>query len=330
MRFNLEPLTKLKAQAELAANSEIEQEMRERWVEWYGSFLNQIKEKDYYDYHKVEASNLKSVIDWLIKQNRMDDASCFFRRSRQFFLALGRWGVLARQAEHILTWAETIEDTALLADILKPLTDIFLWQADFAYGKSMHERIRHAAQRLRDEILLAEVRLDEVKILCRHSPSSQQEEIEISMQVLQVFRNYNKTEQVVDALNTLGNLHLKLRDFAKAVSFYEEGLGLLGAATNKESQDVRQLRAALRGNLAHVAGRQGHFADACKILRGILQELTDPYLAEAYVTLALYEYELGHVQQAHQLRQKADGYIRQFNMTRPICPEDEEWSRRFS
>ncbi len=330
MRFSLEPLTKLKAQAELSIRPEFESEIRERWIEWYRLFISRIEDTDHYNHHRVEASNLKSVIDWLIKQKRMEDASWFFRRTRDFFLALGRWGVLARQAEHILTWAETIEDTALLADILKPLTDIFLWQADFAYGKSLHERIRHAAQRLRDELLLAEVRLNEVKILCRHSPSSQQEEIEIATQILEVFRSYNKTEQVVDTLNTLGNLHLKLKNFAEATHFYQEGLELLGATTEDEDHEIRHLRAALQGNLAHVAGRQGRFADACRTLRGILKEFTDPYLAEAYVTLALYEYELGHVQLAQQFRQKADGYIKQFNMTRPICPEDEEWSRSFS
>jgi tetratricopeptide (TPR) repeat protein len=223
-----------------------------------------------------------------------------------------------------------MEDGALLADILKPLTDIFLWQADFAQGRSLHECIRHAAEDLGDRALLAEVQLNEVKILCRQNPSSRQEEIDIATQVLQVFRDLGKLEQMVDTLNLLGNLHLKLRNFAEAVCFYQEGLRKLGDPTENEDHELRRLRAALRANMAHVSGRQGNPAEACKILRELLKEFPDPYLAQIYVTLAFYEYELGHVQHAQQLRQRADGYIKQFNMSRPICPEDGEWAKRFS
>jgi hypothetical protein len=42
-RFSLEPLTKVKAQAELNANPDFEQEARERWIEWHRFLALQLK-----------------------------------------------------------------------------------------------------------------------------------------------------------------------------------------------------------------------------------------------------------------------------------------------
>jgi tetratricopeptide (TPR) repeat protein len=328
MRFSLEPLTKVKAQAELSSNPEFEREARERWIEWYRILALQI-EKTHHPAYKVEISNLKGIIDWLIEQKRMNDASWFFQRISKFFFAIGRWGVIVRWAEQIVTWGETIGDTELLADMLSPLTNIFLWQADLARGKRLLEHVLHIAEHVGNEFLQKEVELSEIKILF-HRDTCSQKEIGSVIQIIEFFRRHHKSERIVDALKTLGNLHLRLRHFDTAVLFYQEGLQILEDPTENEVIEKRQLRAALRGNLGHAAGLQGRFEEACEILREVLEDFTaSTDLAEAYVSLALYEYRQGHIEQAYLFRQKADRYIKQLNMTRPICMEDEEWSQLF-
>ena len=90
--------------------------------------------------------------------------------------------------------------------------------------------------------------------------------------------------------------------------------------------EVRHLHAALLANLGHCAYLQGYPEKARELMTESVKDLTSATdLAEAYVSLALFEYRLGRIEQAHLLHKRADRYIKQVNMTRPICPEDKEW-----
>lgn len=326
-RFSLEALTKVKARTELVAHPEFEREARKHWVELYRKLAVQIENATTYsDLHKAEISNLKNVIDWLVEQGRMADAAWFFQRIRRFLYAVGRWSLLLRMAGHVATWAESIDDTELLADALDSLTNVYRRQADITQGTRWLGRIQNVAIRLNDEPLQAEVRLNQVEIMY-HRPNSSQEEIDMVTQALEVFRRHNKTNRVVKALKALGNSHLKLRDLDKARYFYQEGLRVLEETGDKTPIAIH-LRAALRGNLGHVAAHRGRYKEACEYLYEILKDLTEQTdLAEAYVTLALCEFRLGHLKEAHLLRQKADRIVKQLNLTLPLCPEDSEWKR---
>ncbi len=145
-------------------------------------------------------------------------------------------------------------------------------------------------------------------------------------EVIEVFRRQNDTEQLVEALKTAGNLHLKLHHVEDAMRYYTEGLQILGQASENTAFSLRRLSAALQGNIGHAIGMQGQFKEACDIYRDLLKEFTaSTDLAEANASLALFEYRLGHVEQARHYRQRADRLIKQINLVRPICMEDEAW-----
>lgn len=322
-RFSLEPLTKVKALAELTTDACLESESRKRQVEWYKQLALQIEDLPLPDY-RIEITNIKTIIDWLIEQKRMSEASWFFRRISKFFFAQGRWGVLMRWAEYIVSWGEEEGDAELLVDILGPLTNILLWQANFTRGRELLQRIRLSVEAA-DTLFWAEVWLSQMKIDCQWKACSQ-EEIKITKRVITIFREKGKDERVIHALKTLGNIYLKLRNVTEAIESYQEGLRLLEASSEKERFEMRQLYAALRANLGHAAYLEGHLERARELTAESVKDMTATTdLAEAHASLALFEYRLGHIEQAYQYRRRADRYIKQVNMARPISLEDKEW-----
>ncbi|HEY0752554.1 MAG TPA: tetratricopeptide repeat protein [Ktedonobacteraceae bacterium] len=325
-RFSLEPLTKVKAQSELAAHPEFEKEARQRQIEWYQHLAMRI-ETEPNDECRNEVTNLKTIIDWLIEQKQMAEASWFFRRISKFLFLQARWGVLVRWADHIIAWGEIRGDTELLVEMLNPLTNIFLWQAGLmARGKDLLQRILLAVENAGD-LPQATVNLSQLKISCQWKPCSNQEITEAT-QVIEVFRTYGENELIVDALKTLGNIHLKLLNIDEAVASYQEGLRVLELSAQKEQFAMLHLRAALTANLGHVAYMRGSLEQARELVMESVKNLTAATdLAEAYVSLALFEYRLGHLDQAHQYHKRAERYAKQVNMARPICLEDEEWLR---
>jgi tetratricopeptide (TPR) repeat protein len=325
-RYSLESLTKVKARAELAAHQEFEREARERWIEWYKKLAEQVEVAVDYSNIQMETNNMISVIGWLIDQGRMADVNWFFQRIRHFLYAIGSWRLLVRLSEQVATWAETIDDPEMLAIALDSLTNVFRRKEDRTRGEEWLERIQISATRLKNELLQAQVWLNQVAILY-HLPTASQKEIDIVTQALEVFRRYSKTVKVAEALNTLGNLHLKQRRFEEATHYYQEGLRVLDEEQCK-APEAFHWRAAIRGNLGLVAGRQGRYQEACDILNEVLKEFTEKTdIAEAHAALALYEHYLNHTEQAHSHRQQADRIVKQLNLTLPLCPEDTEWNR---
>lgn len=229
-----------------------------------------------------------------------------------------------RWAEYIVSWGEEEGDAELLVDILGPLTNILLWQANFTRGRELLQRIRLSVEAA-DTLFWAEVWLSQMKIDCQWKACSQ-EEIKITKRVITIFREKGKDERVIHALKTLGNIYLKLRNVTEAIESYQEGLRLLEASSEKERFEMRQLYAALRANLGHAAYLEGHLERARELTAESVKDMTATTdLAEAHASLALFEYRLGHIEQAYQYRRRADRYIKQVNMARPISLEDKEW-----
>lgn len=325
-RFSLESLTRIKAQAELVASPEFERVARTRWIEWHKQLAKQAEESTSYTDIKLEIRNLMSVIDWMVAQKEMGDVGWFFRHIRRLLYAEGQWELLQRLSMQVATWAESVDNAELLADALNSLAYVFRRQSDHEQIKELLKRTQLTAVRLRDDLLLAEVWLDQVEILY-YKPSASQEEIETVTKALDVFRKYGRDIRVAQSLNALGNLHLKQKNLVAATMFYEEGLAVLETADLKTPM-WHHWYTALRGNLAHVAGLRGDYTKACEILYSLLKEFTDQTdIAEAYVALALYEYRLGHTQRALFLRQQADEIIKRLNLILPLCHEDTEWKQ---
>ncbi len=327
-RFGLESLTKVKAQEELAAHPGFKREAYGRWIEWYKRLAEQAEHATNYAHLQAEISNLMSVINWLIEQGQMDDVGWFFRRTRKFLYAEGQWEFLLRLAEQVTIWAESAGDAEMLANTLNAIVPVLRRQANPVQGKGWLERTQISATRLRNELLQAEVWLAQGEILY-YQASSEEEDINPVItsvtQALEIFRRYDKTERILESLNTLGNAYLKQRHFEEAMRFYQEGLRVLEDSGSK-TQGVLYWYVILRGNSGIVVGRQGHYAEACEILYEILKDLTDQTdFAEAYAILALYEHHLGNTSQAYLFRRHADTIIKQLSLIRPICVEDAEW-----
>jgi tetratricopeptide (TPR) repeat protein len=325
-RFSLEALTKVKAVAELKAHLDFEREARMRWIEWHKQLAEQVEIATNFTHLQVEIDNLMSVIDYLIDQDDMVEVGWFFRRIRRFLFSEGRWVLLHRLSLQVATWAESVDNAELLADALNSLAYVSRKQADPEAIREWLERAQIAATRLRNELLQAEVWLNQVEILY-YKPTSSQEEIRMVTRALEVFRKHNKPIRVAQALNALGNLYLKQDRLQEATRFYQEGLSVLEESGSK-TPIALHWRAALRGNLGHVAGFQGQHAQACEILYEVLKEFTDQTdIAEAHAALALYEYQRGHIEQALLLRRQRDRIVKQLNLTLPLCHEDMEWKR---
>ena len=103
------------------------------------------------------------------------------------------------------TWAESADDAEMLANTLNAVVPVLRRQANPVQGKEWLERTQISATRLRDELLQAEVWLAQGEILY-YQASSEEEVINPVIpsvtQALEIFRRYDKTERILEALNS--------------------------------------------------------------------------------------------------------------------------------
>lgn len=321
-RYRMLPLTREYALAELAKHTEFEREVRNRWIEWYKQFVAQ--ETANYHHLQIELGNLISVIDWLIEQQRMEEVNWCFKYTRLFLYAKGHWEFLRHLAEHVAVQARAIHDPILLGESLESLINICREQEDFEDARKWLDFVQNTANILGDELLYAKVCLSHMWMLYRRDDCPE-EMVYSVIHAIDIFRRYGRADQVVKALNTIGNRYLRQHRFEEARNIFEEGLQTLAASERLLSEPC-QWRAVLQGNLAIIDGRQGRYAEACKVLYEILKNLNEQTdLAEVYAILAFYEFQLGNSEQAQCLRREADRIIEQLRFKHPICPEDEIW-----
>lgn len=89
-RYIMLSLTRDYALAELATHTDLEKEMRERWINWYLNFAKkygrdaweewQIK----YDYLELEWENIQAVLDWCAAQERYIDIKTLWKRVNRY------------------------------------------------------------------------------------------------------------------------------------------------------------------------------------------------------------------------------------------------------
>jgi tetratricopeptide (TPR) repeat protein len=335
-RYSVHPLTLAFASAKLRDQQMWEKEARTRWLQYWFNFAKTYAGRDWdeelshYSKLRSEASNLLEVMDWLADTDQFADLSQFFCDIQSFLYAEGYWQPLLNFANQIATWAMSVADADALASIVRSPINIYRQQMTLAEGQAWLDRLQAAALQIADELLQAEIWLGRGRLL--YVQGAVIDGSGFLTNALEIFRRHAKAENVVQTLNALGNLHLRERQFDEAVRCYEEGLRVLD---NNDQTDywlysTARWRSVLRGNLAIVAGRQGHYAEACTVLHEILKDMIDKTdRVEVYVVLALYELRLGHEEKAWELRAQADQLIEQLGLRHPYhdVPEDLEWMR---
>lgn len=329
-RFRLEPMTKVKAFAELRAHPDFERAARQRWIEWHKELAAQAGNSANYPNLRPEAHNLLGVMEWLAEQGHMVEAGWFFRQIADFLFAEGHWEPLLKYAEQVRTWAEEVGDVEMLGTLLHAVTrTVRHHKGGLGQAEEWLERMQITAARLNDERLWAEVWLAQGSLAQKRLPLSEEgfsRNVEFLKKAIDIFRRHAKSEKMIWALNTMGNLHRKHHRFGEARRFYVEGLNVL----EKHSDDIPNLnrwRATLRGNLGLIAGAQGRYKEACDLLYEILPDLTEQTdLAEAYEALARYERHLGNIEQAKVLRERANHIVERLGLAPPLSSEDEVWN----
>ena len=129
-RYDMLPLTRSLAVAELKTIPDFEHHARDRWVEWYLCFAKEHKGKDWkqwdhYQYLEQEWDNLQDAIEWCIANDRYIDARQFWRYVNCYSQAQGYrsnrltcWNTRLDWLEWLIQAAEQHQDWLTVADVL--------------------------------------------------------------------------------------------------------------------------------------------------------------------------------------------------------------------
>lgn len=123
-RYDMHPLTRECASAELKAHREFEQQARERWIDWYLRFSQPYSQQDWkqwQEYQEIdqEWENLLAVIDWCIQHNRYDAVRNFWQHLKGYTYVHGYWHERLAWIKWLLSQAaEQRQNKAILAEVL--------------------------------------------------------------------------------------------------------------------------------------------------------------------------------------------------------------------
>lgn len=122
-RYDMHPLTREYAFAELRTHPEFEQQARERWVSWYLNFAEPYRQhnwRQWHDYQEIdrEWENLQAVIDWCIQQNRYDDIRRFWQQVKGYTYLHGYWHERLTWIDWLLQAAQQRQDKSAIAEAL--------------------------------------------------------------------------------------------------------------------------------------------------------------------------------------------------------------------
>jgi LuxR family glucitol operon transcriptional activator len=122
-RYDMHPLTREYALAELTAHSEFEQQARERWVNWYLKFSEPYGQQDWKQWNEYqdldqEWENLQAVIDWCIHQNRYEQVRKFWQHIKGYTYVRGYWHELLTWIDWLLQAAEQRQDKTMMTEAL--------------------------------------------------------------------------------------------------------------------------------------------------------------------------------------------------------------------
>jgi LuxR family glucitol operon transcriptional activator len=111
-RYNLLPLTCEYALAELSSHPTLNQDIRQRWVNWYLSFLDAYGETDWKEWHLeyghlvAEWENLQAALEWCITKDRYEDMRSLWQRMKGYAHVRGYWDDRLDWTEWLIQAAE--------------------------------------------------------------------------------------------------------------------------------------------------------------------------------------------------------------------------------
>ena len=123
-RFELEPMTKTQALAELHADPAFEAEARERWIAWYLTVAEQYGGVDSHEWHvnydhlDEDWDNILAVIQVCIDAGRYDDVKRLWRHIRDFTHICGYWSDRLRILDWLIAEAERRSEWSTAVQVL--------------------------------------------------------------------------------------------------------------------------------------------------------------------------------------------------------------------
>ncbi len=114
-RYSLAALTREYTWAELVANPEFSEKLRQRWINWYIKFSESFRNKNLkewhvsYEYLDVEWENLQAVLEWCISEGRYSDVKTLWSNIKDYVHIRGYW-------DERLEWSSWLIDAAKRSD----------------------------------------------------------------------------------------------------------------------------------------------------------------------------------------------------------------------
>lgn len=122
-RYDMHPLTREYAIAELNAHSEFEQQARERWVNWYLKFSQPYGQQDWREWQEYqdleqEWENLQVVINWCIDHNHYEQVKLFWQHVKGYTYVHGYWHERLNWIDWLLQSAQQRQDESMMVEAL--------------------------------------------------------------------------------------------------------------------------------------------------------------------------------------------------------------------
>jgi tetratricopeptide (TPR) repeat protein len=270
-RYSLHPLTREYASAELTNNREFEQEVRERWVNWYLKFLQEygnLDEKTWYPEYShldLQWENLQNVINWCMVKERYNDVLSLWRLIKGYAHVRGYWDDRLVWTDWLLKAAEVRADWSALAEVLYDRG----WTLTLTRQPECLEKASALLQRAWE--------------LRNHQNISFQLELATRIVVLSIYQNkfddahqwikvkqdmlqesgveeLERQRQQVQTLYYQAGIFFRAKDYIEAKKLYQQAL--------KQAKEIRWQRAeiAIQNWLADVAIEQGNLEVAQQML----------------------------------------------------------------
>ncbi|MBV6624733.1 MAG: RNA polymerase subunit sigma-24 [Rivularia sp. (in: Bacteria)] len=313
-RYSLAALTREYAWAELIANAEFAQQLRQRWVNWYLKFSESFGNLDWkewntnYENFEVEWKNLQAVFEWCIANNRYSDVKTFWNSIKEYIFIRGYWDEHLEWSGWLIKAAKKENDysTAVLAMCDRAITLVRIRQlpqlqeAQQILQESWDLRHYQTASfelKLAANMVILHVHLKELQ--------QAQEWLEVKKQLLEK-ASLDESEyqgQQVQNLYYQGQIFYRKGDYQQAQIIFEEAL------FKAEEIEWHKAIAAIDNWLADIAIINGDLAEARRLLEYSLpmaQRHKDKRIIAFHkATFAKLEKTCGNQFQAHRLAKEA-------------------------
>lgn len=321
--YFLHPLTRTYINAELNKHPKFEQNVRNRWVDWYLNFLEPCLRTNWRDWQEFTAleqewDNLKTVIEWCRVQERYDDFKRFWQQLKSYTQLQGYWYECISWTEWLMEASANRNDTETLIDTL--------YHNSRTHYLFNHPRHTETAEQLGYQALKiaqtqnnwsSQVNLTiHLAALC-----SQQQQFDQALNwlnqgesLLQQFAREDQSEvyQWIDINYYKAEIYLKNKHYQQAKQFYSNAL--------KKAEIVGWKRAIAytKGWLAAVAIAQGKWGEAEQLLNFVFAQARQHHdkrclsICQSY--WALLEKKRGNLTAAQQWARSAKAGFEQLNM----------------